>query len=810
MQTRQSGRVTAAEDRSQSPADKPARTHDALAVPAVVGRTGGPEGEVALGAEQLVRLQRSVGNAAVVGLLGRRDAAVARATRTVSATSLPSQPGLSGCCGERVQRHGSFEHRLLGDVKPDDLFQLGARWKLDKGVDEVTVHDNVENKEVAVKRDNVLHVLEQELRRLRAWQTAESNVDIEEDLSNVWELKNEVKFSAAPEGAEFDKTWDVKVVVLPSRDGSRLPVTYGELNTLADFYGSVDTMTSVAGKALRNTVQSVRRQSYDELSKLYKEVAGDLAKEEVTAPQEFAGSFNISGIPGEVGMMANDSPGGGSSNPLAPSTTSYRSTLARNACHFAPESWHSWEDHHRKALAAAEKSFDLQQTARGQEGKAKATSEADARLELNKALIYNGFGDHYLQDSYAGGHLMNKTAIMQMYVRWLDKQPGIGLSLTTDTTWRMFQSVAYNQDKLTSSAQYNKDRVGTRKINGVKVSTAQNPQAVENTQGMKDFGWQQRLEMLGLQVPSAAKPGSKSWKVLVWLQKQRGSFWQNRYDLSFTRGQLVGAAREMGLTAEEVPEAIRALMDANIIYRSNVSTTEKGRTESTEEIGERLDNGAPDEALTGSFTLRKEYVISMTGQSQNRFDASTKNAQTRDETVQDSDQVYNRMSQAVAYKEFTTFLKDSYLQKSTNAAHDYFCKQGLQVSSEKDGVLFRIYGDDNMMNKESEVGLKQSATTANMSRDAIFAMADEGEEPAGGTTRDILDRLPAFALPPEGTEAISLADWHERGGVLETWLADNVFAKMDPKINAAMGVVGASGGLGKMSQDEDVHGSEIF
>lgn len=812
MQARRFGRVSRAEDSGWASAKASASIRRPVP-PAAGGRSGGTGPQATLRSEQLPQLQRSIGNTAVVGLLGHSAAGGTRAPRTALAISRQGQldPAASGgSCGERVQRHGSFEHRLLGDVAPADLFQLGARWKLDKGVDEVTVHDNVENDDVKVTRANVLHVLEQELRRLRAWQSVESSIEVDNDLSNVWELKNEVKFAAAPEHQEWDKTWDVKIVVLPSRDGTKTPVTYGELNTLADFYGSVDTMTGVAGKALRNTVQSVRRQSYEQLSKIYKEVAGDLAQESVTAPQDFAGSYNITGIAGELGMMANDSPGGGSNNPFAPATTSYRSTLARNACHFAPESWHSWEDHHRKALQAAKRSFDLNQAAEGQDGPQKAKSQTDARLALNSALMYNGFGDHYLQDSYAGGHLMNKTAIMQMYVRWLDKQPGIGLSMTTDTTWRMFQSMAYNQDNLASATQYDKDRVGTRKINGIDVSTARNPQAVENTQGTDGIGWQQRVEMLGLQVPSAAKPGTKSWKVLVWLQKQRGTFWQSRYDLSFTREQLVGAAKDMGLTAQEVPAAIIDLLDANIIYRTKTSSAKDARAETTEQIGSRLDNGATDQMVAGSFTLRKEYVISMTGEASNRFDASTGNAKTRDETPQDSDQVYDRMSQAVAYKEFTTFLKDSYLQKSTNAAHDYFCKEGLQVSSHEGSAVFKIYGDDNMMNKESEVGLKQSATTANMSRDAVFNMANEGTEPAGGTTKDILDRLPAYALPPEGAKAISLAEWHERGGALETWLGDNVFAKMDPKINAAMGVVGGAGGLGKMTQDESVHGSEIF
>jgi hypothetical protein len=36
-----------------------------------------------------------------------------------------------------------------------------------------------------------------------------------------------------------------------------------------------------------------------------------------------------------------------------------------------------------------------------------------------RARIYAGFADHFLQDSYAAGHLVNKTLVMQWYVEWL-------------------------------------------------------------------------------------------------------------------------------------------------------------------------------------------------------------------------------------------------------------------------------------------------------------------------------------------------------------------------------------------------------
>ena len=33
-----------------------------------------------------------------------------------------------------------------------------------------------------------------------------------------------------------------------------------------------------------------------------------------------------------------------------------------------------------------------------------------------RARIYTGYADHFLQDSYAAGHLVNKTLVMQWYI----------------------------------------------------------------------------------------------------------------------------------------------------------------------------------------------------------------------------------------------------------------------------------------------------------------------------------------------------------------------------------------------------------
>jgi hypothetical protein len=49
-----------------------------------------------------------------------------------------------------------------------------------------------------------------------------------------------------------------------------------------------------------------------------------------------------------------------------------------------------------------------------------AATSGDERERLRaRAQIYAGYADHFLQDSFAAGHLVNKTLIMQWYVEWL-------------------------------------------------------------------------------------------------------------------------------------------------------------------------------------------------------------------------------------------------------------------------------------------------------------------------------------------------------------------------------------------------------
>jgi hypothetical protein len=85
----------------------------------------------------------------------------------------------------------------------------------------------------------------------------------------------------------------------------------------------------------------------------------------------------------------------------------YSSVVGRNASHFAPFSWYRWQAFHLKARELIERS---------------ARVSGDERSQLRRtAQVYAGYADHFLQDSFAAGHLINKTLIMQWYIEWLLK-----------------------------------------------------------------------------------------------------------------------------------------------------------------------------------------------------------------------------------------------------------------------------------------------------------------------------------------------------------------------------------------------------
>jgi hypothetical protein len=186
----------------------------------------------------------------------------------------------------------------------------------------------------------------------------------------------------------------IETVRLP---GSGLVVTVGELNVLPDYFGRPEEIGAAPLRFIGPLIQSVRSWSIAEL--------GRPAGHRGLLPRLLPGSLRYPLLgplaeTAEIGAITTL----GRSVGFAPASW-YASVLARNACHFAPFSWYRWHSFHLKARALIARS---------------ASAEPAQRETLRlRARVYAGYADHFLQDSFAAGHLVNKTLVVQWYIEWL-------------------------------------------------------------------------------------------------------------------------------------------------------------------------------------------------------------------------------------------------------------------------------------------------------------------------------------------------------------------------------------------------------
>jgi Domain of unknown function (DUF4157) len=179
--------------------------------------------------------------------------------------------------------------------------------------------------------------------------------------------------------------------------GSGLVVTLGELNVLPDYLGHPGEIETAPAAFLEPLIQSVRCWSIAELSRS----AGRRRSPRRRLPGALR--YPLLGGLAEGAEVAAVNALGKRCGSAAPNR--YSSVLARNAGHFAPFSWYRWHSFHQTARALIERS---------------ATAGAAERETLrHRARIYAGYADHFLHDSFAAGHLINKTLVMQWYIEWL-------------------------------------------------------------------------------------------------------------------------------------------------------------------------------------------------------------------------------------------------------------------------------------------------------------------------------------------------------------------------------------------------------
>jgi Domain of unknown function (DUF4157) len=338
-----------------------------------------------------------------------------------------------------IQRHSSWEHSILGDLEPEQLDAItvtqgakkkqgGTKEDADEngnvgGDNEISL--NVGSKEI---KDEAKHALAQELDRLIKWQNQPPTAG---DV-NSQNLQQSI-----------DPEWGVRLVTINQKNeeaqetGAKTVMTYGELNTLADYFGEVEQLYKAAPDHLNIRLQTIRKQRYIKLSDLYNELGFRSASSTFNYRKRYwkGADYDKGQILDEVGINADSKSDGN-----LKADEKYFANLARNACHFAPQSWYRWKEYHTKAIAIAQEAHAIQQ-----ENNPKQNSIVAAKS--NEAWVLNGFGDHYLQDSFAGGHLINKTLVMQWFVEWIREQRNQGtvFNVLKQSVWDKVKTMTVEQ-----------------------------------------------------------------------------------------------------------------------------------------------------------------------------------------------------------------------------------------------------------------------------------------------------------------------------------------------------------------------------
>jgi Domain of unknown function (DUF4157) len=187
----------------------------------------------------------------------------------------------------------------------------------------------------------------------------------------------------------------IRTLRLPA---SGLLVTYGELNALPDYIATAATADTIPASVLLPMLQVIRQEGWRSLSALLGRSVNDQFEEAPFPPSQYpiglinkiTQSLALDTLTLSVGPLGTDH---------------YTGLLGRNACHFAPFSWYRWQASYLIACDLARRAHEA--------------SDPNTRAQLEHgAWVHVGYADHFLQDSFAAGHLCNKTLIMQWFIEW--------------------------------------------------------------------------------------------------------------------------------------------------------------------------------------------------------------------------------------------------------------------------------------------------------------------------------------------------------------------------------------------------------
>lgn len=328
-----------------------------------------------------------------------------------------------------IQRHASWEHRLLGDARTADL------------------------RTIAHRQAN--------------WQQL---LGAERDFLNLWHEHP----GAVTEEEIHARYPQIRTITL-KRSG--LLVTYGELNTLPDYLANPTALDEQPASILLPILQYVRQEGYNRVRHMLGVNSSVAFADSVsdstwrwTTMNQILDTWKLDQL------TANEGPD---------HTNHYGALLGRNACHFAPFSWYRWQTFYAVARDLATR--------------AHATADPSRRAELTyQAWINHGYADHFLQDSFAAGHLVNKNLVMQWFVEWAADQWYVPVA-----DWDMVKTMTTRaQPALAARGLYNPANPGQ----------VRDPQSAEEQPTV-----QLRMEMSGTRAHGSTSQATEYQNYLAWL-----------------------------------------------------------------------------------------------------------------------------------------------------------------------------------------------------------------------------------------------------------------------------------------------------
>jgi hypothetical protein len=618
-----------------------------------------------------------------------------------------------------VHRHSAFEHYLLGQLQPKELAKIPAvrdveknkeqRKNVAKGHGSGLADKDLTKKEEKKLRSEVKHLIDQEMDRLLDYRKDP------EALSDRLGEKGKV--------TKTDGVWEVPIVVLACRDGE-IVVSYSEMNTMPDLFGNPEAIKATPKAKVLAILQGVRQQLYIELSNLRKELFGFADNElhntvkwdddfaEATGPRSQAVIDKVYEIRTEKQVNSATTREG-------EEYEQYFAALERNACHFAPESWNQWRGYHDRAMELAQEAArlraranDVREKFAGMDSAAAAADRFDQQADekANEALIQNSFGEHYLQDSFAAGHLIDKTKIMQWFTIWLENnKKSLGSTNSGQAGFAMALHAA--KSDLTSNPQALHDKGVRGELATGEDAAAEIGMGVDNT---PEITFMMRWRAL-----AKAKPKKRTLTISdAALQFKIGRrVAETMFELLVGKGFVTvddGTGRGKKMLAA-VGAASR--------------NTDKNKFQYT------LDEEMVD-VLTPGRKERRGFL----GQVGKKVAYPATKGRPADKTGAISDQDAQAAAAEFNLASYNLMMSNAYIGGATKYFHDRFCKEGLEVMSDEGVELGRIYGDQNMLNAGGQVGVEYSAETSKRSREAVFDTL-AGKQ-AKHSTSDIEKRFP--------------------------------------------------------------------